>query len=154
MLVILCVAIVLVATVTTSVKGAGIRRARRTARNPMAQVFRRREFRQLDVHLEAVAREEIRRLEQDFARYLAGRAGYVVVVAKAPNGIALELSDGRRLALHGISRRTVELLTRCAPADMLRPESFVYDAVYYRVLLRGHAGTEIKVYARNIALAA
>jgi hypothetical protein len=119
----------------------------------MTQAFRRREFRDLDAHLEAVAREELRRLEEALTHYLASRAGHIVVVSKAPNGIALELSDGRRLALRGISSRTVELLDRRAPVDMLRPESFHRDGVSYHLVFRGPAGAEIKVYARNVALA-
>lgn len=131
----------------------GHRRKRRAARDPLTQVFRARELRQLDAHLEEVAREERRRLESELARYLAGRAGHVVLVLKAPNGIALELSDGRRLALRGISYRNVEMLHRRAPVDMLRPECVDRDAGVYGLLLRGPAGKEVKVYARNIALA-
>jgi hypothetical protein len=154
MLVIVCIAVALLVAVTTFAKKARSRRACRTGRNLMAEVFSNREFGELNLRLHAVAREELRRLEQDFTRYLAGRAGYVLDVMKAPNGVALELSDGRRLALFGVSRRTADLLHRCAPMDMLRPESFHYDALSYRLLLRGHAGTELKVYARSIALAA
>jgi hypothetical protein len=113
-----------------------------------------REFAELDEYLEAVAREELRRLEKELAGYLAGRAGHVVVISTEPNGIALELSDGRRLAPRGISRRTVELLSRCAPMDLLHPESVDRDALPYRLLLRGLAGAEIEIYARNIALVA
>jgi hypothetical protein len=151
MLIMLSVAAALVATAAIA---ARCRQARYAARNPIAQAFRMREFDEFDAHLEAVAREEHRRLEKELARYLAGRAGHVVVISVAPNGISLELSDGRRLALRGISRRTVELLNRCAPVDMLQPESFDRDAVSDRLLLRGLAGAEIEIYARNIALVA
>jgi hypothetical protein len=151
MLIMLYVAMALAAAVLLA---ARYRQARHAARNPMAKAFRMREFGELDAHLEAVAREEHRRLEKELARYLAGRAGHVVVISTAPNGIALELSDGRRLALRGVSWRTVELLNRCAPMDMLLPESFDRDAVSYRLLLRGLAGAEIAIYARNIALVA
>ncbi|MDT5237728.1 MAG: hypothetical protein QOF47_3715, partial [Mycobacterium sp.] len=98
--------------------------------------------------------EERRRLEKDLAHYLAGRAGHVVVISSAPNGIALELSDGHRLALRGISRRTVELLNRHARGDRLHPASFDCDAVSYCLLLRGLGGAEVEIYARNIALVA
>jgi hypothetical protein len=152
MLITLCIALML-AAVTTAVLGARQRPAGRTARNPMAQVFPRRELRQLDMRLEAVACDERRRLEAKFARYVAGRAGHIVVVRKAPYGIALELSDGRHLALRGISPRTVALIDRHARTDMLRPESLDRDAFSYRLLLRGTAGAHIKVYARNVALA-
>lgn len=154
MLVILCIAIVLIAAVTTSVKAARGRTARRTTRDPMKQVFRRREFGRLDSHLEAVAQEERRRLEVELARYLAGRAGHVVVISPARNGVALELSDGRHLSLHGISPRMLERLNYCGLVDMLRPQSIDRDAFSYQLLFRGSRGTEIKIYARNIALTA
>jgi hypothetical protein len=150
----LWIALALGAAATTSVIAARHRQARHLARDPMAQAFRAREFSELDAQLEAVAREELRRLEEELARYLAGCAGHVVVISKAPNGIALELSDGRRIALRGISRRTHELLNRRAPIDRLRPESFDRDAVSFRLLLRGLTGAKIEIYARNIALAA
>jgi hypothetical protein len=154
MLIILCIAMALAATATTFAIAARYRQTRHAAREPMAQALGVREFGALDAHLEAVALDELGRLERELARYLAGRAGHVVVISKAPNGIALELSDGRRLALRGISRRTFELLHRAAPVHLLRPESFDRDAFTYRLLLRGLTGAEIKVYARNIALAA
>lgn len=154
MLTILCIALAFAAAVTASVLAAKYRPVRRAACDPIAQAFRRREFREFDAHLEAVACEERHRLEGEVARYLAGRAGHVVVVWKAPHGVALELSDGRRLALRGISARTVELISRRASRDMLRPERVGRDAFSYRLLLRGAAGSEINVYARNITLAA
>jgi hypothetical protein len=150
--VILCFA--LIAAVTTSVLARRHRQMRRARSNPIARAFRGREFRQFDAYLETVAREELRRMDEDLARYLAGSAGYVVVVSRAPNGIELELSDGRRLALRGISSHTVELLNRRAPVDMLRPETLDRDALSCRLLLRGQAGAELKVFARMIALAA
>jgi hypothetical protein len=148
----LIIAVALVGTATSAAIVARYRQARYAARNPLAQAFRMRDFDELDAHLEAVALEENRRLENELARYIAGNAGHVVVISTAPNGVALELSDGRRLALRGISRRTVELLNRCAPMDMLHPSSYHRDAVSYRLLLRGLAGAEIEIYARNIAL--
>jgi hypothetical protein len=154
MLVILCVALALAAAVTISVAAVRYRSVRRAAQDPMAQAFGERQLRQLDAHLEAVACEELRRLERELARYLAGRAGHVVVVWRGPHGIALELSDGRHLALRGISARTVELIDGRARMDMLRPESLDRDAFSCRLLLRGADGTYINVYARNAALAA
>ena len=150
MLAILHTALALAAAVTISVLTARYRRWRRTACNPVAQAFRGREFRQLDAHLEAVACEERRRLEEELARYLAGRAGHVLAVSKGPDGIALELSDGCRLALGGVSPRTIELINRRGSMDVLRPESLDHDAFSYRLLLRGAAGAEINVYARSI----
>jgi hypothetical protein len=150
----LYIALVLGATVMTAVLAARHRRGRRAARDPMAQAFRGREFRQFDAHLETVACEERQRLEGELADYLAGRAGHVVVVSKARHGVALELSDGRRLALRGISARTVELIDYRAPRDMLRPADLNRDIFSYHLLLRGAAGADINVHARNITLAA
>jgi hypothetical protein len=150
---ILFMAMAFVAIAITALGVARRRRARRPARDPMTQVFRGREFRRFDAHLEVVAQEECRRLERDLARYLAGRAGHVVVVSKVRDGIALELSDGRRLALGGISLRTVELLNRRTQFGLLRPESVHRDTLSCRLLLRGAAGGEIGIYARNVALA-
>src|SRR2546421_1732650 len=137
-----CIATALVAIATSAI-AARYRQKRRAARDPMARAFRARELAELDAHLEAVAREEIRRLEDELARYLSGRAGHVVVISKAPNGVALELSDGRRLALRGISLRTIELLNRSSPMDILSPESFDRDGLSCRLLLRGIAGAKI-----------
>ena len=142
------------AAVTVSVLTARYRRRRRRVGNPLARAFAGREFRQFDAHLETVACEEHRRLEEELARYLAGRAGYVVVVSEGPHGIALELSDGRCLVLGGIGRRTAELINCRGPMDMLRPESLDRDTFSYRLLFRGAAGAEVSVYARNVALAA
>jgi hypothetical protein len=153
MLITLCIALTLTAVVTTAVLNARYRRARQAAPNLVTQVFGRREFRQLDMYLEAVAAEERRHVEAELARYVAGRTGHVVVVRKTPLGIALELSDGRHLALRGISPRAVELIDRRARTDILRPESLDRDAFSYRLQLRGAGGAHIKVYARNVALA-
>jgi hypothetical protein len=148
MVIVWCVAMALAAGALTRRR----RQRRRAADDPLLRVFRRREFVALDTHLEAVARVELRRLDDELARYLAGRAGYVVDVSTTPRGTALELSDGRRLALRGISRRTLELLGRRTKQDMLRPWSFGRDALSCRLLLRGPAGAEIEIYARDAAL--
>jgi hypothetical protein len=148
MLIVLSVAMALAAGTLTQRH----RRRRQAARDPMLRVFRRREFVALDTHLEAVAREEHRRLDDDLARYLAGRAGYVVDVSTTPRGTALQLSDGRRLALRGVSCRSLELLGRRSKQDLLRPSSFGRGALSCRLLLRGPAGAEIEIYARNAAL--
>jgi hypothetical protein len=153
MIVIACVAVVLTAAITTSGAAVRYRSARRAAQDPMARAFGEQEFQQLDAHLEAVACEELRRLENELAHYLTGRAGHVVVVWKEPRGIALELSDGRRLALRGISTRTVELIDGRARMGMLRPESLDREAFSCRLLLRAADGTGINVYARTAALA-
>ena len=154
MFTLLCIPLAFAAAATAFVLAAQYRAGRRAAGDPIARAFGGREFRQFDAHLEAVACQERRRLEGEVARYLAGRAGHVVVVWKVPHGVALELSDGRRLALRGISARTVELIGRHASLDMLRPERIGRDAFSWRLLLRGAAGAEINVYARTITLAA
>ena len=153
MFVILSVALTLTAAATTSVAAARYRSVRRAAQDPMAHAFGEQELRQLDAHLEAIACQELRRLETELAHYLAGRAGHVVVVWRGPHGIALELSDGRHLALRGISTGTVELIDGRARMDILRPESLDRDAFSCRLLLRAADGTGINVYARNVALA-
>ena len=128
MLVIVSVALALTAAVTTSVAALRYRSVRRAAQDPLAQAFGAHELRQLDAHLEAVACQELRRLETELAHYLAGRTGHVVLVWRGPHGIALELSDGRRLALRGISTGTAELIDGRARMDILRPESLDRDA--------------------------
>ncbi|MDQ1731610.1 MAG: hypothetical protein QOK10_1769 [Pseudonocardiales bacterium] len=130
------------------------RRIRLGSRFDMVQAFGPKEFAEFDAQLEAIAREELRRLEDELVQYLAGQAGHVVVISRGRHGITLELSDGRRLSVRGVSHRTVELLNRCAQSDVLRPESFDRDAVLHRLLLRGLAGAEIEISARNIALTA
>jgi hypothetical protein len=153
MLVTLGIAIALVVSVVF-LTAARYRQARRRKRNPLAHVFRKRELTELDAHLEAVAREELHRLEAELGRYLAGRTGHIEMISKTPGGIALELSDGRRIALRGISLRTLELLRRRGRANVLRPESVERDAISYRLLLRGRTGAELRIHARYIVLAA
>jgi hypothetical protein len=153
MLTILCIAMALIAIVTTAALATRYRQRRHVARNHMARAFPVREFGKFDAHLEAVAQDELRRLEEELVRYLAACSGYVVDISKTPNGIALELSDGRRLALGGTSRRTRELLDHLAPGDMLQPAGFHRDAVSCRLSFRRLGGTKIEIHARNIALA-
>jgi hypothetical protein len=152
MLIILCIAIAL-ATAVTSALATRFRQARRRKSNPLAQVFRKRELAALDAHLDAVAREERHRLEGELARYLSGRAGHIDTISKTPGGIALGLSDGRCIALRGISLRTLELLRGCARRNTLCPQSIDRDVISCCLLLRGSTGAEIRIHARNIALA-
>jgi hypothetical protein len=120
----------------------------------LARAFPARDLRELDAHLEEIALDELRRLEREVARYLTGAVGYVVTIhTLPPNGIAFELSDGRRLALAGVSRRTQQLLAHRTAEDLLQPTHVNRDAFSYRLRLRGHAGTDIDIYARKIALA-
>jgi hypothetical protein len=152
MLIILFVAILFLLTDGTYWLAAGFRRRRATG-DPWEQPFRTPELRELDARLNEIALEELRQLERKLARYVASDVGHVLMISRSPHGIALELSDGRRLALGGVSQRTRHLLTQRAAGDKLRPAHVHRDAFSYRLLLRGRAGAEVEVHARHIALA-
>jgi hypothetical protein len=154
MFTILYVGLAIVAAGTTCVVARRYRRIRHGSHYQIVRAFGAKEYAEFDAQLEAIAREELHRLEDELVQYLAGRAGHVVVISRTRHGITLELSDGRHLSVRGISHRTVDLLNRCARMDVLRPESFDRDAVLHRLLLRGLAGAEIEISARNIALTA
>jgi hypothetical protein len=154
MFIILCLALTLLATHTTYRLTRRRRERRRTVPDTLAQAFPPREMRELDAHLEEIARRELQRLEREVEHYLTGAVGYVVTIHRWPDGIAFELSDGRRLALAGVSRRTLHLLVRRTAEDLLQPTHVHRDVFSYRLRLRGQAGTDIDIYARNIALAA
>jgi hypothetical protein len=153
MFVILCLAGALLATLPSYRVARCLIRRRRNAREPVARAFRQREMRELDEHLNEVARRERRRLEQEVERYLTGAVGHVVTINRSPGGVALELSDGRRLALAGVSRSTLQLLVHRTAEDLLKPTHVYRDVLSYRLRLRGKSGTDIHVYARNIAIA-
>jgi hypothetical protein len=130
------------------------RRARRYAPiEPLGQAFRRREMLKLDAALEEIARHERHRLHREVERYLTGAVGYVVRIYSSRAGIALELSDGRQLALTGVSRRTLPLLVVRVAEDLLQPTDVHRDALSCRLRLRGWAGAELDIYARSIAIA-
>jgi hypothetical protein len=129
------------------------RRRRSAARDPLTRVFLPHELRDLDEHLDAVAEEELRRLDVDIARYVAGEVGHVVVISESRNEIALLLSDGRRIALGGVSRVTRRSLVKRAAQDKLRPARVERDGPSYRLLLRSEAGAVVEVYTRRVALA-
>jgi hypothetical protein len=154
MFIILCLALALLATYATYRLTRRRREWRRAIPEALSQAFSPREMRELDAHLEEIAQRELHRLERDFERYLTGAVGYVVTINRSADGIAFELSDGRRLALAGVSRRTLQLLIRRTAEDLLQPTHVHRDAFSYRLRLRGRAGTDIDIYARNIALAA
>jgi hypothetical protein len=63
------------------------------------------------------------------------------------------LSDGRRLALAGVSHRNRQLLVLQTAADLLHPTQVQRDVFTYRLRLRGQDGTDIDVHARTIVLA-
>jgi hypothetical protein len=152
MLIILCIAMVVLVTDATFWL-AGRSRRRRAAKDSLERPFRAPELRKLDARLDEIALEELRRLESQLARYVASEVGHVLMISRSPHGIALELSDGRRLALGGVSQRTRNQLTQRASWDELRPAHVQREAFSYRLLLRGLAGREIEVHARHIALA-
>jgi hypothetical protein len=129
------------------------RRRRSAARDPLTHVFQPHELRDLDAHLEAIAEEELRRLDANIANYVAGEVGHVVVISECRDEIALLLSDGRRMALGGVSRVTRRFLVSRAAQDKLRPARVQRDGLSYRLLLRSEAGDEIEVYTRRVALA-
>jgi hypothetical protein len=148
MLIILFIAVIFLLTDGTYWLAAGFRR-----RRAPGDLFRAPDLRELDARLDKIALEELRYLERKLARYVASDVGHVLIISRSPHGIALELSDGRRLALGGVSQRTRKLLTQRAAGDKLRPAHVHRDAFSYRLLLRGRAGSEIEVHARHIALA-
>jgi hypothetical protein len=129
------------------------RRRRSAARDPLTRVFQPQELRELDAHLDVIAKEELGRLDANIVRYVAGEVGHVVVIADSRYGIALVLSDGRRIALGGVSRVMRRELLNHAAQDKLRPTRVERDGLSYRLLLRGEAGAEIEVYTRRVALA-
>jgi hypothetical protein len=129
------------------------RRHRLAARDPAVHVFQSREMQELDAILDLVAVDERRRLDADVLRYVAGEAGHVVVVSDWRYGIALELSDGRRIALGGVSRVTRRLLAHRVSMDKLRLARVECDGISYRLTLRGEAGDELEIFSRRVALA-
>jgi hypothetical protein len=129
------------------------RRRRSAAQDPLTHVFQPRELRELEAHLDAIAKEELRRLDANVARYVGGEVGHVVIISDSRHGIALVLSDGRRIALGGVSRATRRELVRRASRDKLRPTRLDHDGLSYRLIFRGEAGPEIEIYTRRLALA-
>jgi hypothetical protein len=129
------------------------RRRRREANDVLRRVFRRREYRELDGHLERIAVAELRRLEATARRYVAGEAGYVVMVSDSRHGIGLGLSDGHRLELGGVNRSILRLLEQGATEERLRPSRVERVGFAYRLLLRGETGAEMAVFARRVTLA-
>jgi hypothetical protein len=153
MAVVLCSALTGIALVTGCLFARKRRRTHRGPHNALRQVFRPREYRELDGELERIAVLELRRLEATATRYIAGEAGYVVGISGSRHGIGLGLSDGHRLELGGVSRSMLSLLVRGATAERLRPAHVSRDGFSYRLLLRGEAGAEMEVFARRVTLA-
>jgi hypothetical protein len=151
--VVLCIAIAFIALSA----GRYVRKRRqhrRAASDPLRRVFGPRELRQLNRHLERIAVDELRRLEVRAARYVAGDAGYVVVVSGSRHGIGLGLSDGHRLELGGVSRSTLKLLEQGATEQELRPARVRrYGFFSYGLLLRGEAGADMEIFADRVTLA-
>jgi hypothetical protein len=128
------------------------RRLRAGGSDPLLKAFSRRDLRELDAHLDEVGRYERRRMEREIERYLTGAVGYVVRSYNSSVGVSLELSDGRRLALNGVSRRTLPTLLLRVTEDKLAPTHVERDGLTYRLRFRGQAGTKIDIYARNVAI--
>jgi hypothetical protein len=129
------------------------RAERRAPRDPLSAVFGAREFTELDADLEAIAVDETRRLHASVVRYVAGDVGHVVAIWDSRHGISLRMSDGRRLALGGVSRLAARLLVNRAASDKLRLAQVEIDGSSYRLHLRGEAGSKVVIWARMIALA-
>jgi hypothetical protein len=153
MLVILSIALALVALATTCLLGGNTRRRRQAADDLLTRVFRRDELRELDAHLDEIAAAELRRIDADVLRYVAGDVGHVVVISDHPrDGIALALSDGHRLTLGVISAATRKQLLHRATKDKLRPASIERNRFSYLLLLRGEKGAEMEIHARRVVL--
>jgi hypothetical protein len=99
MLVVLGVGLAVIALAATYRLIGSSRRRRSAGRDPLTHVFQPHELRELDAHLDVVAEEELRRLDANIARYVAGQVGHVVVISDSRHELALLLSDGRRIAL-------------------------------------------------------
>jgi hypothetical protein len=147
-----CVALTVIALGAGYWSARQRRHRRRAAHDALRRVFTRREYREIDCHLERVAVDELHRLELSARRYVTGDVGYVVVISDSLHGIGLGLSDGRRLELGGVNRSMLELLERGAAAERLRPALVTRDAFSYRLTLRGETGAEIEVFARRVTL--
>jgi hypothetical protein len=150
MLIILCIGMSIVTGAAYWFVGGSRRRHAKV--DPADRPFQTPELQELDAYLDEIAMDEMRRLEKHLTQYVASNVGHVLLISRSPHGIALELSDGRRLALGGVSQSTHHLLITRAARDELRPAHVHRDAFSYRLLLRGRAGTEMEVHARNIAL--
>jgi hypothetical protein len=151
MLVVLCFALVVLAARYVLIGKA--RRRRPAVDNALARVFRPEELRELDAHLDEIAAAELRSIDADVARYVAGEVGHVVVVSNHRHGgIALALSDGHRLTLGVVSGDTRQQLLHRATRDKLRPASIERNAFTYLVLFRGENGAEMEVHARRVVL--
>jgi hypothetical protein len=153
MLAVLCILLALVALVACYRKVVGSRKGHSAAGDLLSHVFKPDELRELDAHLDAIAREELLRLDATLMRYIAGEVGHVVVVSDSSHGIALALSDGRRMTLGGVSPGTRRRLLHRAAQDKLRPARIEREAFSYRLLLRSEAGAEIEFHTRSVALA-
>jgi hypothetical protein len=127
-------------------------RRRIAARDPLTQVFQPHELRELDAQLNVVAEEELRRMDANIAQYVTGEVGHVVVISDCRHEIELLLSDGRQMALGGVSRVMRRSLVNRAAQDRLRPARVERDGLSYRLLLRSQAGAEIEVLTRRLAL--
>jgi hypothetical protein len=150
---ILCVVLTLVAVAAGHRMVGNSRRRRGAAGDTLKNVFEPNELRALNAHLDAIARDELLRLDAALMRYLAGEVGHVVVVSDASHGITLELSDGRLMTLEGISRLTRRRLLSRAAQDSLRPTRLERDAFSYRLLLCSEAGAAIECSTRRLVLA-
>jgi hypothetical protein len=137
----------------TSRRGRRHRRPVPAAASDLSAHFDSRQLAELAELLLATAATERARLDQQLADYVAGRTvGYVTAVANLDDGISLELSDGQHLALNGIAHRSRRLIRAHASADLLRPVWAEREHHSYRLLLHGHRGGPVELYARRMVL--
>jgi hypothetical protein len=147
MLAVLCVVLALVALAASYRRVGSSRQGGSAARDPLTHVFTPDELRELDAQLDAIAREELVRLDDTKLRCIAGEVGHVVVVSDSSNGVAFALCDGRRTTLGGVSRVTRRRRLHQAGPDRLTTARVESAALSCRLVL-----AEIEFSARRVAL--
>jgi hypothetical protein len=121
--------------------------------DPLREVFRPRELRRLDAHLNKVGADERARLAHEVSRYVAGEVGHVVVVSDEPRDVlVLLLSDGSLMTLNGVTAVTRGLLLRRATNDKLRPAGVDRNVLSCHLLFRGDSGYEMTISTRTVSL--
>jgi hypothetical protein len=114
-----------------------------------------REVRDIEKLLRAAAVDETALLHRGVANYVGGTTvGYVVQIVDSRSGLALHLSDGRRLALGGVAVRSRRLVAARAQVDLLKPTAIERDGLSYRLEFAGAHGAGLEFYARQVALEA
>src|SRR3954447_4170529 len=129
------------------------RRGPAVERDPCRALFRTPEMRLLDAELDKATADELERLVQDVARFLAGEVGHIVVISDtARGGLVLQLSDGCLMTLIGVGQVPRGELLKRAAKDKLRPARLERNTVSCRLLLRGESGYEMRLHTRRVLL--